>query len=114
MFRLDLRAVLAPLAAAGLLAVGCGPAPDQNRVTAISELAGDASNGATLFNANCARCHGEDARGGSAGADLPEVANADTVGTIEAILTGNLVMPRFGDQLSDQQVADVVAHLKAQ
>lgn len=108
------RHLLAALASVGLLAFGCGPGPDESRVTAISELEADASNGATLFTANCARCHGEDARGGSAGADLPALANADTARTIEAILTGNLVMPRFGDQLTDQQVADVVAHLKAQ
>ncbi len=113
MSRPSLHTSVASIFAGALLAIGCGPPPDENRVEEIKSLTGDAAAGATLFTGNCARCHGEDARSGSAGADLPAVANEDPDRAIETILTGNIVMPRFGEQLSDQQIADVLAHLKA-
>ncbi|WP_139322875.1 c-type cytochrome [Deinococcus marmoris] len=84
---------------------------------------GDAAAGTTIFASNCAGCHGAGG-GGGIGANLltsdgPKgwtLAQFTTTLREGKIPTGrelSAVMPRFADaQLSDTQIADVLAHIK--
>ncbi len=84
---------------------------------------GNAEAGATVFASNCAGCHGAQAGGGIG----PSLVNSDgpkswTLAQFTTVLRRGVlpegrelsaVMPRFSDaQLSDTQVADVLAHIK--
>jgi mono/diheme cytochrome c family protein len=87
-------------------------------------LPGDAGRGAEIFGAHCILCHGQDARGCGPAAHLyqPRPANL-TASTrtpeykMRIIRTGGLamgrspMMPPWGDELDEQDIADVVAFL---
>ena len=72
-----------------------------------AEGAGDAAAGESVFAANCSGCHGALGTGGNGGPDLSNVTDADAA--IEQITNGGSGMPAFGDNLSDEQIADVAA-----
>lgn len=75
---------------------------------------GDATSGREIYATNCAQCHGSTGAGGVAGAGAwtPPVIHYDGVAIAEAIRVGPFEMPRFGEeQISDQEVGDVVAFL---
>lgn len=95
-----------------------------------ASLVGNAQNGAQLFNQNCQGCHGANARG-VVGPSLVEKggpADWQYADFRRALLQGitpdgdslNATMPRFGvtplqpkqQPASDQDVADLQAHLK--
>ncbi len=80
------------------------------RVDAILALAGDATNGAVVYADNCAGCHGEDGTGGTERGILGE-GDAETA---QIVLNGEESMPSFADELTDQDVADVLAWLAEQ
>jgi cytochrome c oxidase cbb3-type subunit III len=90
-------------------AAGQVPAPNPTQVQA----------GSSLFQQNCAFCHGRDAMGGETGPDLTrsKLVLSDTDGTKigEVIHNGRLntekKMPAF--QMSDEQVAELVAFIRA-
>lgn len=81
--------------------------------------------GAQVYGANCARCHGGDG-GGTPGLypplkGSPRVVNADFTEHVRVVLYGlqgeeiggakySGKMPPFGDLLSDEEIAAVVAH----
>ncbi len=79
------------------------------------------AHGAELFHASgCEHCHGADEAGGSLGPDLRGVGRALTPAQIERQIrmgggagrnaaTGN--MPGFGEVLSKDEIADLVAYL---
>src|SRR4051794_27524262 len=85
----------------------------------------DASKGAALFAVNCASCHGAEGKG-VPGSFQPlagdhEVNAANPTAHIGAVLHGlsgpvingqkyDAPMPAFADQLSDQQIADIIDH----
>ncbi len=77
-----------------------------------------AQAGATLFQQNCAFCHGRDAMGGETGPDLTrsKLVLSDTDGSkiAEVVHTGRLTtekkMPAF--QLSDAQITALVAFIR--
>jgi len=72
-------------------------------------LTGDAAKGRTLFSQNCAGCHG-------AGDKRPSNAAADTANPerpFKQIVNGGGRMQAFGARLSSQDVADIVAFLRA-
>lgn len=79
----------------------------------ILSLTGDAANGEAVFSANCAVCHGSDATGGSGPNLLNEVAE-ERGEFVETIVGGEDEMPAFGDTLTDQEIADVLAWLEEQ
>lgn len=103
-----------------LEAVNCAP---------LGELRGDASRGKTLHLEHCAECHGAD------GKAQVIVLHMDTVPKDQsdpvymknlpdaylylAVCKGglavgkNFVMPPWGDLLSDQDIKDLVAHLRS-
>lgn len=75
-----------------------------------SSLTGDATAGATIYADNCASCHGADATGGS-GPNLVGVVETDEATDI--ITNGEDAMPAFGDILSEQDIADVIAYVQS-
>ena len=95
------------LFALGLASTACGP----ERTADVLALTGDATNGATLYGTHCAGCHGDDGRSGSVGEDIVHELGDDGAEVIDTMITGDGDMPAF-DQLSDQEMADIVAHMK--
>ena len=84
------------------------------RVAEILELTGDVDAGETLYDDNCALCHGDDGLG-DIGSDLtvriPDMSDEEIVTTVLLGLSGT-TMPSFADLLDNQGVADVVAYSK--
>lgn len=93
---------------------------------------GDAASGARIFAANCARCHGQRAKGD--GPDLVKLQSAVspddwtdkesnqelTDSFIVAMITKggkangrSHIMPVFGDKLNTQQVQDLLAFIRS-
>jgi len=85
----------------------------------------DATKGATLFADNCAACHGAEGKGvpGTfpplASDPVVNAANpTEHISTVLHGLSGKVIngqkyeaqMPPFADQLSDQQIADIIDH----
>lgn len=73
--------------------------------------------GAALFRAqDCGHCHGEAGIGGKKGPPLTDIRK-DKVWPPERIakqiLNGGQKMPPFGESLTDEQVAELVAFLRA-
>lgn len=75
----------------------------------------DASAGKKVYERVCAECHGKDARGGSDGAGPPILPFPHEVpGMISIARAGKGEMAAFPRKvISDQEVTDVVAYLKA-
>ena len=103
------RLLFALISVAALVA-GCDSG---KQVDDILALTGDATNGATVFSANCASCHGADGKGGS-GPNLLSEVGEEQAEFVDTIIGGEDVMPAFGDTLSDQEIADVLAWLEEQ
>ena len=67
-----------------------------------------------MFVLNCAACHTITGSGDALadGFSAPTLHKATPVQAVEALRTGPANMPHFGpDQLSNQQVADIVAYV---
>ena len=106
--------VMATLAISGFLAAG----------TAAAAAPASPERGAAIFQAHCVLCHGPEARGCGPAARLytPRPANL-TASTRSpeykaAMIRGggasmgrSPAMPAWGGELSDADIADVVAHL---
>ncbi|QFP78044.1 c-type cytochrome [Deinococcus sp. AJ005] len=84
---------------------------------------GDAAAGTTIFASNCAGCHGAGGGGGIGpslvtdqgpkGWTLAQFTTVLREGKLPEGRELSAVMPRFADaQLSDTQIADVLAHIK--
>jgi mono/diheme cytochrome c family protein len=73
------------------------------------------ARGAELFaTRGCSHCHGPQGVGGAEGPDLQLVRNrlkADQI--MRQIHDGGKGMPAYGDQLSADQMSDLVAYLRA-
>ena len=78
---------------------------------------GDQANGAAIFAANCAACHGENAAGGAVGPTLvsAEMAAKDDDHYRQTLLNGieGTAMAAWGDRLSAQEIEDVIAFLRS-
>lgn len=74
-------------------------------------LSGRAQQGHSLFERNCAHCHGEDARGNE-GPTLHKLAMSDAriAKRIKDGIKGE--MPKFGSKLTDVDVASLIAFLR--
>ena len=107
-----MRSAFFPLLTALLLATpGCDDGDDDgsadpNRKSAIGALQGDAANGETLYQEQCAGCHAADGSGGSG----PRIAGEGRDGTINAMLVGPDEMPSY-DQFEDQELADIAQYV---
>ena len=75
------------------------------------------STGRELFMNNCARCHGDDAKGDK-GPDLTSPkrqskwANSEEP-LIAKITKGGLFMPKFGKKLSPQDIKDIADYVRS-
>jgi mono/diheme cytochrome c family protein len=95
-----------------LFLFACGGADDASRVDDILSLDGDAVAGADVYQAECSGCHGSDGEGGS-GPALDGVYDAYAPAQlVTLILEGEGGMPAH-DYLSDQEIADLMAHVEA-
>lgn len=98
------------LAIFAMTAIGCTAEIDpaqQERLMAAEP--GDAEGGAKYYRDHCAGCHGPKADGKFF---FPAVAGEDKDEIVEALLAGPMLMPSFASE-SDQQLADIAAHLMA-
>jgi cytochrome c oxidase cbb3-type subunit 3 len=93
----------------------CGPQLSVTQTVSAQDISGK-----ELFANNCARCHGDDAKGGK-GPDLTAAKRqakwADSEEPlIKRITNGGLIMPKFGKKLKPEEIkaiADYVRTLKA-
>jgi mono/diheme cytochrome c family protein len=75
------------------------------------DLSEEAKRGQSLFERNCAHCHGDDARGDE-GPDLHNLKKSD--GRITKIVTQGIKgeMPAFGVKLNDADLKSLIAFLR--
>jgi cbb3-type cytochrome c oxidase subunit III len=80
-------------------------------VTSTNVLLGDAKRGYSLFDHNCAHCHGDDARGDE-GPSLYNLAKSDA--RITTIIKRGIKgeMPSFAKKFSDTEVQALTAYLR--
>ena len=90
-------------------AIGCG---EDARVDTIVALDGDATNGESLYTAQCVPCHGADGTGGSEPESIAGEAS-DPSGTAQIILKGEDSMAAYEDVFSDQEIADIIAFMRS-
>ncbi len=92
-------------------------APTGEAVASPAPAAGDPANGATVFAANCAGCHGQDAAGGPVGPTLvsAELKAQNDDFFRQTILNGRsgTAMPAWQGRLSEQEIEDVIAFLRS-
>jgi len=79
---------------------------DPNRKSAIRALQGDATNGETLYQEQCAACHAANGSGGSG----PRISGQGLDQTINAMLVGPDEMPTY-DHFEDQELADIAQYV---
>ncbi len=108
----------------------CPRAPEQELLSSVRPEpppAGDASRGAALFERECSRCHSVDlsARGSRFFRGYPRLDCADYLAQVSdrylfvAISEGGLAVGRnelmkpFAELLTEQEIADLVAFLRA-
>ena len=84
-----------------------------SRVDRVLELVGDAEAGETTFADNCARCHGADGTGDFGPNLYDRVPMRDQDTLARRILLGIGPMPAWDDTFSDQEIADLMAFLRA-
>lgn len=74
-------------------------------------------DGGDLYSRNCASCH--QANGSGIDGAFPALADnqfvtvADPTGAIATILNGRAGMPRWGDELSDAQIAAILSYVRS-
>ena len=93
--------------------VGTLPQAQAAPVTPASKLKGDPTAGAKIFtSAGCIGCHTLAAAHatGTVGPNLDQAKPSYLLATARVTL-GKGVMPKFGGQLTDQQIADVAAYV---
>jgi mono/diheme cytochrome c family protein len=107
------------------------PAPAQAQAADLTEVErfidGDPDAGAKLYKRYCSGCHGADGRGG-AHTFMPHVQNLTRKDYIELVPDGylylviaeggeavgkNSYMPAWQSTLSEQDIKDVIAHIRA-
>ncbi|TGE17779.1 c-type cytochrome [Hymenobacter elongatus] len=96
-------------AALVLLAGACNsPAPAQPEE--VAEAAPQELPGKLLFTQNCVVCHGPDGKLGLNGAHDLTKSNLNATGRVYIVTQGLGKMPAFKDQLSAEQIEQVVAY----
>ena len=82
-------------------------------IPAVNTKTANLATGASLFALNCAACHTITGAGDELayGTNAPSLHYATTTQIAEAIRSGPGNMPRFTGNLSDRQVADIVAYV---
>lgn len=87
------------------------------RPTAASDTKADEQAGAVLYrDKGCAQCHGADLAGNKKGpglADLSDNKDWPPERITKQIKDGGQKMPPFGESLTDQEIEQIVAYLRA-
>jgi mono/diheme cytochrome c family protein len=113
-----LLAVGALAAVAGIGAVGCGPSLGPSKP--VSALTAQEQRGRAVYQQYCASCHYANQAGDLHGPSLfaiyrkkylPSGAPANDERVTPVIQRGRNMMPGYGNDLSDQQLADLLAYL---
>ncbi len=85
-----------------------------------SDVASVKANGSSVFQSNCAVCHGEDGSGSAVGKSLhaPDLRSTKVQMQSNAALArfiseGKGAMPAFKDRLDHQQILDEVHYLRS-
>ena len=98
---------------------GCGKDPAQMTDAELG-LNAQQSRGRRVYNIYCVNCHPAYSSHGNKGPGLvklfrkeylPSGLTATDEHTIQSILSGRGMMPRFGDQLDRQELDDLMAYL---
>jgi len=97
------------------LSGGCGGGGDTTTTAAVEttvspDATGGSADGAALFAANCAVCHGAEGQGGN-GPDIRPLADADKDRIVKQVTNGGKSMPPFGGQLSAAEIDTVAAYV---
>jgi mono/diheme cytochrome c family protein len=106
------------IAAAGLLAVGCGPSLAPSKP--LNELTPEEAHGQQVFTSRCARCHYANSDSALHGPGLFGLyrrkylrsgapANDDRV--TDVIQHGRGMMPAMGDSIDEEQLQSLLAYL---
>jgi cytochrome c oxidase cbb3-type subunit 3/ubiquinol-cytochrome c reductase cytochrome c subunit len=116
----DIQDVIAYINSWGTASQPPAPAPPLPAVEIppVPEVDGDPNVGYTLFQQNCAACHGEQGEG-RVGASLNSAfaaiyPGAFTIETVKRGIPGSLMPPfaqSYGGPLTDQQINDVAAYV---
>jgi mono/diheme cytochrome c family protein len=97
---------------------GCGPSLGPSKP--VNELTSQEQQGRALYQQDCARCHYANQTGDLHGPSLfalyrkkylPSGAPANDERVTSVILHGRNMMPGYGNDLSDQQLQDLLAYL---
>jgi mono/diheme cytochrome c family protein len=103
------------------------PAQEQDPMQVERFTDGDSDHGAILYKRYCSGCHGPDGRGG-AHTFMPHVQNLTKKDYIELVPDGylyqviaeggeavgkNSYMPAWESTLSEQDIKDIIAHIRA-
>jgi len=84
---------------------------------AILALTGDAANGKLVYESKCASCHKADGSG-DASLNYPNLAehasHESDAEIVTVVLDGEEAMPAFRASLDDQEVADLLAYIRAE
>jgi high-affinity iron transporter len=106
-----------PLAGGEAAPTAADLSSDVDETPAPALAAGDPANGAAIFAANCAVCHGENAAEGPVGPSLvsAEMAAKDDDHYRQILLNGieGTAMAAWGDRLSAQEIEDIIAFLRS-
>lgn len=112
-----------PLTLLALIFVGllAGCEKDRQQMTdAELGLTAQQSRGRRVFNVHCALCHPAYSSHGNKGPGLKELykkpylpsgLTATDEHVEQSIVRGRNMMPKFGDQLDEEQIADLIAYL---
>lgn len=101
------------ICAVTLLAIGTVPVVAMTADTRKFELQG----GKTIYQNVCQGCHMSDAKGAAGAGMYPALANNPRLATanyvMNVVIKGQKGMPAFGDNFTNQQIADVVNYVRA-
>lgn len=110
------------LVAAGLALAGCPGSPsdsdtdpiptEEDRVADVLALTPNPGAGQGAFTANCTSCHPADGSQGVGPALSVAVPQLTDEEIVQVMLDGSFGMPTF-DHLADQELANVLGHLRA-
>lgn len=94
------------------------PDTDDEAPSAAADAAAPADvDGAALYDRNCSSCHGDDGTGGFApvlGGGAIVEAFPDEADQIEVVTSGRGGMPAFGERLSAEEIAAIVAFTRTE
>jgi len=112
--RTFLLVLVAAMIVALTLAAGCGGGSATTTTPAVETTVtpddgGGGADGAAIFAANCAVCHGAEGQGVS-GPDIRPLGDGDTARVVTQITDGGTAMPPFGGQLSAADIDAVAAY----